>query len=206
MSLASCVAPSRSTTLFTTLEHGIWGCLISFSWAMVIHIWFTLECENYVFSDQEDAVLRPIPSSSHQWTTEECFLALQSWLLGSDETPSSEQSSCVCRSCSFTLVLSVCHLCVSPPFAQGSDEVPFPSWNLLTWWEGVLHGTFQPPLLQGFRQCVSPRTFLHQFPEHSHFYAFLKHASYLSRVSVAPNLFLQLRYFSRLQSLTLSSP
>lgn len=159
MSLASCVAASRSTTLFTTLEHGIWGCLISFSWAMVIHIWFTLECENYVFSDQEDAVLRPIPSSSHQWSTEECFLALQSWLLGSDETPSSEQSSCVCRSCSFTLVLSVCHLCVSPPSAQGSDEVPFPSWNLLTWWEGVFHGTFQPPLFRAFVSVCHPEHF-----------------------------------------------
>lgn len=115
-------------------------------------------------------------------------------------------SSHVCCCCSFTLVLSVCHLHVSPPSAQWSDEVPFPSWNLLTWWEGVFQGTFQPPLLPGFHQCVSSRTFLHQFLEHSCFYTFLKPASYLTRVPVAPNLFLQFLHFSRLWSLTLSSP
>lgn len=86
------------------------------------------------------------------------------------------------------------------------SKVPFPSWNLLTWWEGVFQGTFQPPLLPGFHQCVSSRTFLHQFLEHSRFYTFLKPASYLTWVPVAPNLFLQFLHFSRLWSLTLSSP
>lgn len=66
VSLASCVASFRSTTLFTTLERSIWVCLISYFRAMVIHIWFTLERENYVFLDQEDPVLPPIPSGSHQ--------------------------------------------------------------------------------------------------------------------------------------------
>lgn len=114
-------------------------------------------------------------------------------------------SSHVCRCCLSTLVLSVCHLCVSPPSPQWGDEVPFPSWNLLTWW-GVFQVTFQPPLLPGFHQCVSFRTFLHQFLVHSHFYTFLKPASYLTQLPVAPNLFLQFLHFSRLRSLTLSSP
>lgn len=168
MFLASCVAPFCSTTLFTTLEHGIWGCLISFSWAMVIHIWFTLECENYVFSDQEDPVLHPIPSSSHQWSTQKSVSWPRNLGSGVQMRPL-VGSSHVCRCCSFTSVLSVSHLCLSPPSAQWSAEVPFPSWNLLTWWEGVLQGTFQPQPLPGFRQHVSFRTFLHQFLEHSHF-------------------------------------
>lgn len=149
MFLASRVAPFCSTTRFTTLEHGIWGCLTSFSRAMVIHIWFTLECENYVFSDQEDPVIHPIPSSSISEAQKSA-----SWPrgLGSGvQMGPLVGSSHVCR-CSFTSVLLVSHLCVSPPSAQWSAEVPFPSWNLLTWWEGVLQGTFQPPLPPGFRQ------------------------------------------------------
>lgn len=88
-----------------------------------------------------------------------------------------------------TLAVFLCQLCVALPFAQGSDEVPFPSWNLATLDEKECSQvTLQMRYSQVCQFCVIQEHLFHHFPQHSWFYSFLKCASYLSGV-LLPQIF-----------------
>lgn len=90
-------------------------------------------------------------------------------------------SSCVCWCC----LLIVCHLCVSLPFAQCNEVVPFllpptplplcPTWLLLR--RSALRSHSHRHCFQAFVSFLSFRNI-----SWSCFYSFLKRASYLSGI------------------------